>query len=363
LVKWFNEPKNNKNIASLTSNIKKALPDIENGIYPELKPYPGTVYRGMLLPIPIFLKLVNMKSLKIEPFKVVTIDKPGVLKPLKNQEFTSWSTDQSAANEFTTYADADPTEYVRVLLFAKTDDPGNKFVLNPEKLQNDYDTFISDYEYEKEVLGFGPIKYYKILVMSAVPIGYKINYEEKAEKNSEENITRFKTELLDQLVKDIMNSKELIDQYNLWKKYRGIGKNNKQSFADEHKIPEEKMQIAAATYNNIARELLSIIQNTFNDPKLNPPSVLKMFINQDILTDILSYHDHKRYQDEQGNWANQYFNIYSDEARLRKFLNQLLYGMYPKPGVLQQVSAESPLGTAGGYSKFLADPLNQDQKP
>lgn len=300
LSTWYNSHLDASDLKTFASTIKKLIPQINSGMYPELKPDPGVVYRGMTMKIPDFLKYFKIKSIKVVPQKPTEINKSGVLKPVPlegypaGKEVTSWSTNPEEASLFSrldTNEVKEQENYLNVLFYARIDDPGNKFIINPSKMKNTYEEPLTGFEEEDEVLAVGPVKYFKILVMSMVPIGYE------DVENSDENVTRFENEYVNTAIKRIMNSQTIISNYATLRNQF----NNRQN--------------TAGGLMGLAHEIDDILENIFFQ-ELKPPSMLNLGLNPFQTSRVLQRHIFK---------SRRMTNVFSKKELLNAFLEDLLF--------------------------------------
>jgi hypothetical protein len=167
---WFaGQPPRNLGTALMT----QVKPAIDAGKYPQLKPAPGYVYRGMSLSTRQFQEIVKLSSQEIteKPATSWYVGSPGILLPYGKNKLavSSWTLDPKIAIGFST---AGEEGFVYVVFVADTRNPKNNFFLNPEKLRSLYQyrtarvtggtpsPFISaQSKDEKEVLGVGAIEF------------------------------------------------------------------------------------------------------------------------------------------------------------------------------------------------------------
>lgn len=216
--KWYNSHLVSKSLTDFANNINKAIPDVKAGKYPELKPPSGEVYRGIKIDLQTLLDILELDSLDLKPGKGVVINKSGLLSPRRvkfypaGKEVSSWSTSPKAASYFArTDSYSENQNLLSVLFVARTDDPENTFIVNPQEMKKTYKSSITTYEHEDEVVGVGPIKFVRAVVYSSfstnTSVHQRINdfiekfYDEAAKaihselQTPEANFSKFVTEL------------------------------------------------------------------------------------------------------------------------------------------------------------------------
>ncbi|NBW58667.1 hypothetical protein EBR43_13000 [bacterium] len=177
LEKWFNGHLVASSLNNFANELNDLMPLIKSGKYPELTPPAGIVYRGMKLTPEQLKNFLGLEEFNIKADEYKTINKSGILTPQKikyykaGKPISSWSTSPDAASEFSvTNPDVHRDEYLSVLFVANTENPFNKFFLNPDKLLYSYKKAITNYENEKEVIAVGPVKFDSVIVYSKVDI-------------------------------------------------------------------------------------------------------------------------------------------------------------------------------------------------
>lgn len=203
LDKWYNSHLVSRSLGNFAETINELIPQIKAGMYPELKPDPGVVYRGIKVDLPTLLELLGLESINLEPEKAVSIDKPGVLTPrvLKyypsGKEISSWSTSYKAAIEFATVIKGEVVskENISVVYVARTDNPANSFIINPKKMKKTYNEPITRYENEDEVLAVGPVNYTRVIIYNS----------QSHEDTTLDTIRDFKKKIINETAKDLSN--------------------------------------------------------------------------------------------------------------------------------------------------------------
>jgi hypothetical protein len=175
LKKWFNGHLVASSLNSFASDVTELMPVIRSGIYPELTPPPGKVYRGMKLTPDQLKSFLDLEEFTIKAGKYKVIDKGGVLSPQRikfykqGKPISSWSTSASVAARFANESEnpsVDEATLMSVVLVADTGDSSNMFFLNPDNLARSYSKQMSNYSNEKEVIAVGPVRFNSVIVYS-----------------------------------------------------------------------------------------------------------------------------------------------------------------------------------------------------
>jgi hypothetical protein len=176
LKKWFNGHLVAGSLNSFASDITELMPVIRSGIYPELTPPSGNVYRGMKLTPDQLKSFLDLEEFTIKAGKYKVIDKGGVLTPQRikfykqGKPISSWSTSASVAANFSdksTNPSVDEASLMSVVFVADTSDSSNMFFLNPDNLARSYSKQMSNYSNEKEVIAVGPVRFNSVVVYSS----------------------------------------------------------------------------------------------------------------------------------------------------------------------------------------------------
>ena len=171
LNKWFNSHLVAGSLNNFADDINELMPVIKSGKYPELTPPAGKVYRGMRLSPEQLKEFLGLEDFSIKAGKYQVINKVGVLSPqrIKNysegKPISSWSTNADVASAFAS-GRSEAGKYMNVLFVADTNDPANKFFLNPDEMTKSYTKTITNYASEKEVIAVGPVKFNSVIVYS-----------------------------------------------------------------------------------------------------------------------------------------------------------------------------------------------------
>ena len=178
LDKWFGSHLVAHSLNKFANDIDELIPIIKSGKYPELKPPSAKVYRGMSMTPEQLKSFLGIEDITIEAGTYKFINKSGILAPQKIRYYTagkpisSWSIEPSVAAKFSSIDSEKASEKnkISVVFIANTNDPDNKFILNPNKLTNSYNKPISSFDYEEEVIAVGPVKFNSVIVYSRFDI-------------------------------------------------------------------------------------------------------------------------------------------------------------------------------------------------
>lgn len=265
LDKWYNSHLVSRSLGNFAETINELIPQIKAGMYPELKPDPGVVYRGIKVDLPTLLELLGLESINLEPEKAVSIDKPGVLTPrvLKyypsGKEISSWSTSYSEAIGFATVVKNDKqvvsNENISVVYVARTDNPANSFIINPKKMKKTYNEPITKYENEDEVLAVGPVNYTRVIIYNS----------QSHEDTTLDTIRDFKKKIINEAAKDLSNELKKPSKIDL---IATISKNYDRSKA---------IDFQKETFRPLINEIRIIIMNVYNRNKDQKPNEIRDF--------------------------------------------------------------------------------------
>lgn len=263
LDKWYNSHLVSRSLGNFAETINELIPQIKAGMYPELKPDPGVVYRGIKVNLPTLLELLGLESINLEPEKAVSIDKPGVLTPrvLKyypsGKEISSWSTSYSEAIGFATVVKGEvvSNENISVVYVARTDNPANSFIINPKKMKKTYNEPITRYENEDEVLAVGPVNYTRVIIYNS----------QSHEDTTLDTIRDFKKKIINEAAKDLSNELKKPSMIDL---IATINKNYDRKRA---------LDLQKEIFRPLIKEIRSIIMNVYIRNKNQKPNEIYHF--------------------------------------------------------------------------------------
>jgi len=213
LDKWFNSHLTAGSLNSFANDLSQLIPIVNSGKYPELQPPSGDVYRGMRLTVDQLKSFLGLEEFAIKADEYKVINKSGVLTPQKikfykqGKPLSSWSASADAASLFAVPPE-DGAQYLSIILVANTEDPSNKFFLNPDKITNSYVQPITNYHDENEVIAIGPVKFDRAIVHSTSDI-----YTDEEQQNSEQekkNISNIISNTVSELQQQLINKNSKI---------------------------------------------------------------------------------------------------------------------------------------------------------